>query len=172
MCFRKCFRPWTARSSSDAKLIHIDLDAFEIAKNHPVTVGLVSDPKLTLKSLADAVTDLASPAQREAAARRSQAIGEANRKAMADARAQDEKWRDAVPLHMSAFAQELARQLPKDAIVFDEVADPLAGADPLAEARSARPVFPDSWRFPGGRYSRGDRYQTGAPRTHRHRLKR
>jgi benzoylformate decarboxylase len=104
-----------------AKLIHIDLDAFEIAKNHPVTVGLVSDPKLTLKSLADTVTDLALPAQREAAARRSQAIGEANRKAMANARAQDEKWRDAVPLHLSAFAQELARQLPKDAIVFDEV---------------------------------------------------
>jgi thiamine pyrophosphate-dependent acetolactate synthase large subunit-like protein len=105
----------------DAKLIHIDLDAFEIAKNHPVTVGLVSDPKLTLKSLADTVTDLASSSQREAAAHRSQAIGEANRKAMADARAQDEKWRDAVPLHMSAFAQELARRLPKDAIVFDEV---------------------------------------------------
>jgi thiamine pyrophosphate-dependent acetolactate synthase large subunit-like protein len=30
-----------------AKVIHIDLNAYEIAKNHPVDVGLVSDPKLT-----------------------------------------------------------------------------------------------------------------------------
>ena len=29
--------------------------------------------------------------------------------------------RDAVPLHMSAFAEELGRRLPKDAIIFDEV---------------------------------------------------
>ena len=40
---------------------------------------------------------------------------------MADARARDEQARDAVPLHMSAFARELARQLPPDAIIFDEV---------------------------------------------------
>jgi thiamine pyrophosphate-dependent acetolactate synthase large subunit-like protein len=119
--FPEVFPSLDSPFKSDAKLIHIDLDPFEIAKNHPVTVGLVSDPKLTLKSLADTVTDLASPAQREAAARRSQAVGEANRKGMADARAQDEKWRGAVPLHMSVFAQELARRLPKDAIVFDEV---------------------------------------------------
>jgi benzoylformate decarboxylase len=37
---------------SDAKIIHIDLDAFEIAKNHPITIGLLSDPKMTLNQLA------------------------------------------------------------------------------------------------------------------------
>jgi benzoylformate decarboxylase len=40
---------------------------------------------------------------------------------MASARARDAKERDAVPLHMSAFAEELGRRLPKDAIIFDEV---------------------------------------------------
>ena len=29
---------------ADAKVVHIDLDAYAIAKNHPVTLGLVSDP--------------------------------------------------------------------------------------------------------------------------------
>ena len=31
-----------------AKVVHVDLDAYEIAKNFPVDVGLVADPKLTL----------------------------------------------------------------------------------------------------------------------------
>jgi thiamine pyrophosphate-dependent acetolactate synthase large subunit-like protein len=114
--------PWlTSPFKPDARLIHIDLDAYEIAKNHPITMGLVSDPKLTLKLLADAVTDLASPVQRNAATVRGRAIGEANRQAAADARARDAKVREAVPLHMSGFAEELGRRLPKDAIIFDEV---------------------------------------------------
>ena len=119
--FPEVFPSLTSPFKSDAKLIHIDLDPFEIAKNHPITIGLVSDPKLTLKLLAEAVTDLASPVQRNAAAVRGRALGDANRRAVAAARAQDEMTRDAVPLHMSAFAEELGRRLPKDAIIFDEV---------------------------------------------------
>jgi benzoylformate decarboxylase len=119
--FPEVFPSLTSPFKPDARLIHIDLDPFEIAKNHPITLGLVSDPKLTLKLLADAVTDLASPGQRNAAAVRGRAIGEANQRAVAAARAQDEMTRDAVPLHMSAFAEELGRRLPKDAIIFDEV---------------------------------------------------
>jgi benzoylformate decarboxylase len=35
-----------------AKIVHVDLDSYEIAKNHPVDVGIVADPKLTLAALA------------------------------------------------------------------------------------------------------------------------
>ena len=105
---------------ADARIIHIDLDPYEIAKNHPITLGLLSDPKLTLKALADTVTDLATPAQREAAAQRADASGAANRRELAEARARDEGEMNAVPLRMTAFAAELARQLPEDAILFDE----------------------------------------------------
>jgi benzoylformate decarboxylase len=119
--FPEVFPQLVSPFNPDAKLIHIDLDSFEIAKNHPITMGFVSDPKLTLKLLADVVTDIASPLQKEGAVARSQTIAEANRKAVAEAKARDEMIRDAIPLHMSAFAQELARQLPPDAIIFDEV---------------------------------------------------
>lgn len=119
--FPEVFPSLTSPFKPDARLIHIDLDAYEIAKNHPISIGLVSDPKLTLRLLADAVTDLASPVQRNAAHVRGRAMGEANRQAVAAARARDAKVRDAVPLHMSAFAEELGQRLPKDAIIFDEV---------------------------------------------------
>ncbi|MFV0297610.1 MAG: thiamine pyrophosphate-binding protein, partial [Hyphomicrobiaceae bacterium] len=105
---------------ADAKVIHIDLDPYEIAKNHPITLGLLSDPKLTLKALADAVTDRATPAQREAAAQRADAIGAANQRDLTEARTRDEGEMHAMPLRMAAFAAELARQLPADAILFDE----------------------------------------------------
>ncbi|MCX5892938.1 MAG: thiamine pyrophosphate-binding protein, partial [Deltaproteobacteria bacterium] len=42
--FPEVFPILTSPFKSDAKLIHLDLDPFEIAKNHPITMGLLSDP--------------------------------------------------------------------------------------------------------------------------------
>ncbi|WP_198156341.1 thiamine pyrophosphate-binding protein [Thermobifida cellulosilytica] len=36
----------------DASVVHIDLDAYEIAKNFPVDLGIAADPRLTLAALA------------------------------------------------------------------------------------------------------------------------
>ena len=103
-----------------AKVIHVDLDAYSIGKNLPVTLGLVSDPKLTLHALADAIVDGASDAERQQAAERARQITERNRETLARGRADDEARATAVPLRMATFAMELAKQLPEDAIVFDE----------------------------------------------------
>ncbi|MBL8660986.1 MAG: thiamine pyrophosphate-binding protein [Rhodospirillales bacterium] len=118
--FPEVFPLLTNPFNADAKVIHVDLDAYAIGKNHPVTLGLVSDPKLTLHALADVLSDGASEAQRQAVKERAEAIGARNRDALARARAADEAQANAVPLHMTSFAAELARHLPEDAIVFDE----------------------------------------------------
>jgi benzoylformate decarboxylase len=39
----------------EARIVHVDLDAYEIAKNHPVELGIVADPKLTLAAIADEI---------------------------------------------------------------------------------------------------------------------
>jgi benzoylformate decarboxylase len=36
--------------AAGSKVVHVDLNAYEIAKNHPVDIGVVADPKLTLPS--------------------------------------------------------------------------------------------------------------------------
>jgi len=105
---------------SDARVIHIDLDAYDIAKNHPVTLGVVSDPKLTMRALAEALTDRMAAEQKSAAQTRAAEIGSENQRNRAAAMEQDRSRREAVPLYMSAFAEELAQRLPKDAILFDE----------------------------------------------------
>ena len=71
---------------ADAKIIHIDLDAYEIAKNHPVTLGLVSDPKLTMRALADALTDRMTEAQKAAARARAERIAGEKQRARASHR--------------------------------------------------------------------------------------
>lgn len=104
----------------DAAVIHIDLDAYEIAKNFPVDLGMVSDPKVSLARLADALATTQTPAQREAAAARVTQFGGVQREALAAQRAADQLVRDDTPLHTARFMEELAAHLPADAIVFDE----------------------------------------------------
>ncbi|NEU82299.1 thiamine pyrophosphate-binding protein [Nostoc sp. UIC 10630] len=103
-----------------AKVIHIDLNAYEIAKNHSVDLGLVSDPKLTLAQLATILEAVMTPEQKETAKARTAEIAKAKEeKHKRELEADRENW-DSVPLHFSRFAAELANQLPEDAIIFDE----------------------------------------------------
>jgi benzoylformate decarboxylase len=103
-----------------AKVVHVDLNAYEIAKNHPVSLGVVADPKLTLGALADALRDVLTPAQKDAAARRHATLAHEKAQRQEQAFAQDQAQRDRVPMLMSRFMEELAPALPKDAIVFNE----------------------------------------------------
>jgi thiamine pyrophosphate-dependent acetolactate synthase large subunit-like protein len=61
----------------DAKVLHIDLNSYEIAKNHPVDIGVAADPKRTLSLLADALVETMSAEQRERAATRVEEMGRA-----------------------------------------------------------------------------------------------
>jgi thiamine pyrophosphate-dependent acetolactate synthase large subunit-like protein len=103
-----------------SKVIHIDLNAYEIAKNHPVDLGVVADPKLTLGALADALDTALSAKQKDAARARVEAAGKAKQAAHEAELKKDQEVRDAVPVRMSRFMEELASHLPPDAIVFDE----------------------------------------------------
>ena len=103
-----------------AKVIHIDLNSYEIAKNHPVTLGITADPKLTLGKVAQALQALMTTQQREAAAARFAVLSEAKETQRGEAFKQDRAARENVPLQMSRFMEELMNQLPEDAIIFDE----------------------------------------------------
>jgi benzoylformate decarboxylase len=104
----------------EASIVHIDLNDYEIAKNFPVNLGLVSDPKLTLAELGKALDAKMSAEQKNAAATRVEVSGEENRAAREKALQNDQAVRDDVPLHASRFMEELAKHAPKDTIVFDE----------------------------------------------------
>lgn len=103
-----------------AKVVHIDLNAYEIAKNHPVDLGMVADPKLTLALLADALDRVLPAAKKEAAkARVEQGRAGKEAKHRADLEA-DRAVRDSQPVKMTRFMEELTAQLKGDVVVFDE----------------------------------------------------
>ena len=129
-----------------AKVVHIDLNAYDIAKNHPITFGLVSDPKPTVRLLAEELTEQMTEAQKAGARARVERMGAEKDRARAAQLQADVANRDAVPLHMTAFAEELAKHLPKDVIIFDE-----ALTNSLALTRYLPPSIPGHlYQTPGG----------------------
>ncbi len=103
-----------------AKVIHIDLNAYEVAKNFPVDLGLISDPKATLAKLAAALEATMTAEQKASATARVSQHAAAKEQEVTAQHEADKARRDAVPLHSSRFMEELAAQLPKDALIFDE----------------------------------------------------
>jgi thiamine pyrophosphate-dependent acetolactate synthase large subunit-like protein len=103
-----------------AQVIHIDLDAYEVAKNFPVDLGLISDPRTTLEQLATALEMTMTVQQRTQAATRLSQQGAAKEQATARHRAADRARYHAIPIEPSRFMEELAAQLPPDALIFDE----------------------------------------------------
>jgi benzoylformate decarboxylase len=103
-----------------ARVVHFDLNSYEIAKNHPVDLGVVSDPNLSLKALADALETIMSPEQKSAAKARADEIGREKARKIGAQIGEDKKFKDKKPLRMSQFMEKLAARLPKDAIIFDE----------------------------------------------------
>ena len=105
----------------DAKTIHIDLNLYEIAKNHPVDLGMLGDPKLALARLAEILEEVLSDDFRAAAKARFEAAKSAHEEQNAKAAEDDAQNREAQPLmKMARFMEELMAHLPDDAIIFDE----------------------------------------------------
>lgn len=103
-----------------ARVIHIDLNAYEIGKNHPADLGMVSDPRLTLAALAVELERTMTDAQRSAARERVASLAQAKQEKHAAELRGDAASRGAMPLKMSQFIEELAAQAPADTVIFDE----------------------------------------------------
>ncbi|MGF1425314.1 thiamine pyrophosphate-binding protein [Kitasatospora sp. LaBMicrA B282] len=91
-----------------ARIVHLDLDAHEIAKNHPVDLGVVADPKPALAALGGELERRLTPDQRRRAAERLSA---------ARARTGIEQPGEGT---LESFVRELAERTGGDLIVFDE----------------------------------------------------
>jgi len=103
-----------------ASVIHIDLNPWEISKSWPVQHGIMADPKMAMTDLLAALQKHLTPAYREAAQRRAQAIQAMAQQLMQamDASAQA-KW-DSVPITPARMAKELASALAPGTVLFDE----------------------------------------------------
>ncbi|CAM5583693.1 thiamine pyrophosphate-binding protein [Streptomyces avidinii] len=98
-----------------AKVVHIDLNAYEIAKNHPVDLGLAADPQQALRALVGVLEQRLGPQQRAAAAAR---LDVRTRERVRQERQARSAPDDGTP--MAVFLRTLAERTGGDLIVFDE----------------------------------------------------
>jgi len=106
-----------------ARVIQFDLNATEIAKNFPLTIGALGEPKATLARLAAVLRDTIGKAESERAAQRRKKHGEEKEAHHRAALKADAKVRDQVPMRMSRFCDDLMKRLAKlkpSPLVFDE----------------------------------------------------
>lgn len=103
-----------------ARIAHVDLDSYEIAKNFPVHVGIVADPKLTLGALAEALVSAMTPDQVSAAKRRARTLSDGLEERRRRELAADAQARDQTPMRFARFAEAIAGRLPPEALIFDE----------------------------------------------------
>lgn len=118
--FPEVFPVLSGAFAPTAKIVHIDLNAYEIAKNFSVDLGIVSDPKTTLAKLVIQLAETLTPEQERRAGLRIGRLAEIKHHQRNEQLAADKALHNFVPLHLSQFVEELAKHLPSNAIVFDE----------------------------------------------------
>lgn len=119
-----------------AKVVHIDLNAYEIAKNHRVDLGMVCDPKCGLQTLRGKLEERMTPQAKQQAKNRGEHLKQAQTARVATAAEKDAAEAAKEQATMEAFAAILARRLPDDAIIFDEA---LTNSPALTRAIPQRP---------------------------------
>jgi benzoylformate decarboxylase len=125
----------------DYKVVHIDTNPWELAKNYPETVSILGEPKATLPELTEAVITARSATETEAASKRLlhvRAEGEASLhklNTMADAVCERH------PIHPLALMQTIGRQLPENAVVVDETVSSGTGLRRFLQSNDAQSYF-------------------------------
>jgi len=104
----------------DSKVIHVDLNLYEIAKNHRVDLGLLGDPKSTLAKIAAQLESTLTSNQVEQARQRTEKIKSAKNEKREIQLKEDTAARESSPPRMARFMEELTKKLPAGAIIFDE----------------------------------------------------
>ncbi|MBI2490964.1 MAG: thiamine pyrophosphate-binding protein [Candidatus Rokubacteria bacterium] len=106
-------------------VVQVDDDPWEIGRSHPVSLGIVCDPRVALAELSVAVAERMTDADRRAAAERAAALAGARERLAARARAAAEAESDRAPIGQAHLMHTLAGLLPRGSVIVDESATSL-----------------------------------------------
>jgi benzoylformate decarboxylase len=101
-------------------LVQLDADATEVARIYPVTVGMVGDPKASLRAMAAEIERVRTPAQTKRAEERLKQAGDAKTAAQAGFAEALESKRGASPIPPILAVAETTGALDPGTIVVDE----------------------------------------------------
>jgi benzoylformate decarboxylase len=127
--------------SSDLKIIHLDIDPWELGKNFPAEVAILGCPKATLPELIEA-TRAAMPAAALGAAKdRLKSASEANKAELEKLRARAKSLGGETPIQPLALIHAISEILPKNAVVIDETVSSSGGLRQLVKSDDPQSFF-------------------------------
>jgi len=103
-----------------ATVVQIDSDAWEVGKNYPISVGVVSDPKAAMAQLTPLLRQRRTSEQQQAARQRLESERESRlqeRRSLESRTAEDNAKE---PMSALVLMREIAHALPADAVVVNE----------------------------------------------------
>jgi thiamine pyrophosphate-dependent acetolactate synthase large subunit-like protein len=118
--FRTIFPAEGSPLPETARVIQVDLDTWELAKNAPVDLAIAADPKETLAELVELVSQEMTREQQDVARSRGTAFADSRRQTEQRLREQDQRRRDQTPIAVTRLMEEIAQALPANGALFDE----------------------------------------------------
>jgi benzoylformate decarboxylase len=123
------------------RIVHLDLDAWELGKNWPAEAAILGDPKATLPELTAATRDKMTSGARARARERletaKQAIAAERQALVAKARERSEK----SPVDALALLHAVGETLPRDAVVVDETVSSAVGIRHMIKSDDPQSFF-------------------------------
>jgi benzoylformate decarboxylase len=101
-------------------IIHLHLDPWEIGKNYPARVGILGDPKETLRELEEALKDRFPHEKQKEAKLRMERVNQMKEKRASELREKARQERNLIPIRPLALMEAVADSLPPNAVVVDE----------------------------------------------------
>ena len=106
--------------ANGTKVVHIDLNAYEIGKNWRVDLGVMADPRLAMIDVIEAVKRLQTDDQRKTAQERLEKVSQAGDQMMqALEMAAKSRW-DASPMTAGRMMSEIGDAMAPGTVLFDE----------------------------------------------------
>jgi benzoylformate decarboxylase len=123
------------------RCVCLHVDPWEIAKNRPVDVGILGDPKATLAELLPMLRARLSPTQQQEARQRTETLGRAKAESLQRLaeRAAEEAQRQ--PMSALAMNKIIADTVPQDVVIVDESITSGAGLREFLPRRHPRDYF-------------------------------
>jgi len=125
----------------NVKIVHLDTDPWEIAKNYAVESAIFGEPKATLPELTAETQARMTPEQRASARSRGDATRAQNAQARAKLAAAAADAAKRTPIEALALLQAIAETLPSNAVVIDETVSSGIGLRSLLRSDDAQSYF-------------------------------
>jgi benzoylformate decarboxylase len=105
---------------SGLSIIHLHPDPWEIGKNYAARIGILGDPRETLRELEKALKERFPHEKQKEARLRAERVSQLKEKRASELRERAHQERDLIPIRPLALMEAVAGSLPPNAVIVDE----------------------------------------------------